>query len=465
MEILYKVKDRPPFGRLLLFAFQQILSIIAGTITLPLIVGNGMSQSAALLGASIGTIVYLLFTKFKSPVFLGSSFSFIGSMSAAFAGAASMSIGYVGLLLGALLSGLVYVVLSVVVKYAGTNWLNKVLPPVIIGPTVAIIGLTLAPQAISNLSLGNVFDPITGISVANTYLCIFIGLITLFITTIIAVYAKKTLRMIPFIIGIFLSYAIAAIFTGIGMATNNDALKIIDFSLFNNIQWLPDLSIVKAIQGFKEFKSAGEFFEYFGVIALSFIPISFVSFAEHIADHKNLSFIIGQDLLSDPGLSRTLLGDGVGSIVGATLGGCPNTTYGESISCVAVSKNASTITILAASFISIGIAFIGPLMTFFKTIPTCIVGGLSICLYGFIATSGFRMLKDVDFSEVKNIFVVSSILIVGVGGLAISFSHFTISPIAVALFIGINMNWILNFKKKKKPELVEENENSEDQTK
>ena len=463
MELTYRVKDRPPVGRLILFAFQQILSVIAGTITLPLVIGNGMSQSAALLGASIGTIVYLLFTKFKSPVLLGSSFSYVGSMSAAFAGAASMSIGYAGLLLGAILSGLIYVGLAFLTKYIGTKWIDKVMPPVVIGPTVAIIGLVLAPQAIFNLSKGSVLDPNTGASVANDYICILVGLITLFTATIVAVHAKGTLKMIPFIIGILVGYLVAAIFTWIGTATNNSSLMIIDFSLFKNIQWDPELSFLKAIDGFKEFKSAGEFFTYFGMIALAFIPISFVSFAEHIADHKNLSFIIGENLIEDPGLYRTLLGDGIGSIVGATLGGCPNTTYGESISCVAVSKNASTITILTASLISIVIAFIAPLMTFFKTIPTCIVGGLSICLYGFIATSGFRMLKDVDLNKPRNIFVVATILIVGVGGLAFNFNEFTISSVAIALALGVFMNVVLGIHSKKK-EPIEEN-NTEDNTK
>ena len=454
MELVYSIKDRPPFHKILLSAFQQILAIIAGTITLPVIVGNGMSQSAALLGAGVGTIVYLLITRFKSPVFLGSSFSFVGSMSAAFAGAASMSIGYVGLLIGAVLAGLVYVILSIIIKFAGTNWINKVMPPVIIGPTVAIIGLTLSPGAIDNLLKGSVIE--AGIPVANTYLCLLCGLVTLFVSVLVSVYAHKTFKLIPFIIGIVAGYLLALTLTLIGRATSNPQLLIIDLSIFNDISWIPDLSIIKAIDGFKEFTDAGEFFKYFGIIAAAYVPVSFVCFAEHIADHKNLSFIIEKNLLEDPGLSRTSLGDGLGSITGAILGGCPNTTYGESISCVALSKNASTITIFVASIIAIATSFIGPLMAIFKTIPTCVIGGLSICLYGFIATSGFQMLKSVDFTQSKNIFVVATILVTGVGGLAITIQNFVFSPIATALVMGILMNLVLNIKPRKKKE-VEDN--------
>ena len=449
MELIYQVKDRPPFFRNLLLGLQQVLAIIAGTITLPLIVGNGMSQSAALLGAAIGSIIYLLFTKFKSPVLLGSSFSFIGPMSYAFAGAATVMMGYSGLLIGAILIGIVYIGLAIAVKFAGTDWLNKVMPPVIIGPTVAIIGLSLAPQAIQNLSKGSVLDAASN-PVAHPLLCIFIGLIVLFTVAIISIYGKKMLRMVPFIIGILVGYIVGTIFTEIGLATGNEQLQIIDFSLYENIQWLPELSCIKGIKGFSDFADANEFFKYFGIVALSYIPVSFVSFAEHIADHKNLSFIIGSDLLKDPGLTRSLLGDGIGSIVGATIGGCPNTTYGESISCVAFSKNASTFTLLTASIISIGIAFIGPLMTFFATIPTCVVGGISICLYGFIATSGFRMFKDLDFNKPKNIIIVSTILVAGVGGLVINIDKFVVSPVAVSLILGILMNLVLNIKTKKK---------------
>lgn len=463
MELLYKVKDRPPVDKIIVFAIQQLLSILAGTITLPLIVGNGMSQSAALFGASVGTLLYLVITKFKSPVFLGSSFTYLGSMAAAFAGAATAAIGYFGVVLGAIMAGLVYVILSIIVRFTGTKWVSKIMPPVIIGPTVAIIALTLSPNAIRNITLGDVvFD---GVISANPYLCLFCGLFTLVVVVICACYGKKTIKLIPFIIGIISGYLLALVFTLIGNATGNKELMIINFEPLNNIKWIPDFTFIHVANGIKDFsngiQNAGE---YIGLIAITYVPVAFAVFAEHIADHKNISYIIEQDLLEDPGLSRTLMGDGVGSMVGAAFGGCPNTTYGESISCIAFSKNASIITIIATCFIGILISFFGPLMTLLSTIPTCIIGGVSIALYGFITISGFQMLKQVDLSEQKNIFVIATIFICGIGGLTIKFYHFEFSPVACALVAGILMNTLVNikFKKKEKEEPkseVEEQEN------
>lgn len=456
MELTYNIHDKPPVKKLILSAIQQLLAVIAGTIAMPIVVGHGMSQSAALLGAGIGTLVYLLITRFKSPVFLGSSFSFVGSLTAAFAGAASASIGYLGIVLGAFLGGLVYIILSIIVKHAGTKWIDKIAPPVIIGPTVAIIGLTLAPNAISNLLKGSVYNA-QGVAVASPYITLLCGLVTLFTSIVISVYAKKLIKLTPFIIWILAGYALASIFTIIGNACNVDALKIIDFSAFKSIRWIPDFTFVKAIQGIKDFESVGQFFSYFGLIAIAYIPVSFVCFTEHIADHKNLSFITGQNLLEEPGLDKTLCGDGTGSFVGAFFGGCPNTTYGESISCTALSRNASTITILVAACIAIVVSFVGPLMTFCQTIPACIIGGLSIALYGFIASSGFQMLAKVDMSDHRNIFIVSAILISGVGGLVIQFYEFRFSPVACALTLGILVNLLVNIKPRKTKLETEEN--------
>ena len=455
MELLYKVNDRPTLGKVVVFALQQLLSILAGTIAVPLIIGNGMSQSAALFGAAVGTLLYLLITKFKSPVFLGSSFTYLGSMSAAFAGAATAAIGFLGIILGAALCGVVYITLSIIVHFTGTKWIDKLMPPVIIGPVVAIIALTLSPNAIRNLGVGDVLE--NGVSTANVYICILCGMVTLIAAAIASVHGKKMIKLIPFIIGILAGYTVALIFTLIGNATSNPSLMIISFEPFKHIKWVPDFAFIKAFKGIRDFNSVGEFFSYFGLIAVSYVPVAFAVFAEHIADHKNISYIIEADLLKDPGLSRTLMGDGVGSIVGAFFGGCPNTTYGESISCIAFSKNASIVTIITTSLLAIAISFFGPLMTFLSTIPTCVVGGLSIALFGFIAISGFQMLKQVDLSQIKNIFVIATIFIFGIGGLTVKFYHFEFSPVACALIAGILMNLLVNIKpRKKNAEKVEE---------
>ena len=433
MNLVYGINDKPKFGQLLVFALQQVLAILAATIAVPAIIGNGMSQSAALFGAGVGTLVYQLFTKFKSPVFLGSSFAFIASMLAAFAGAVSAQAGYAGLIIGAAFAGLVYVVIALVIKVAGVQWINKLMPPVVIGPTVAIIGLSLAGNAVGDLSVGKV-------ATANPYVCLVCGLITLFAVVLVSTYGKKMSKLIPFIIGILIGYAAAAIFTVIGTVTNNDALKVIDFSVFANMSIfaVPEFTFVSAMQGLKEIDGA-----YIASVAVAYIPVAFVVFAEHIADHKNLSSIIGQDLLEQPGLHRTLLGDGIGSFAGALFGGCPNTTYGESVGCVAITRNASVITITTTAIMCIVISFFGPFVTFLASIPNCVMGGVCITLYGFIAVSGLKMLQQVDLNKNKNLFVAAIILICGIGGLSVTFGKVTLTSIACALILGIITNTLL----------------------
>lgn len=448
MKLTYGIHDKPKFGQLIIFAFQQLLAILAATIAVPTIVGNGMQQSAALFGAGVGTIVYLLFTKFRSPVFLGSSFAFIGSMLAAFAGAvSSVELGYLGLLIGALFAGLVYVVIAVIVKFAGVKWINKLMPAVVIGPTVSIIGLSLAGNAVSDLSLGKVLDA-EGNSVASPYVCLICGLVTLFTVMLCSAYGKKMVKLIPFILGILAGYLVAAIFTVIGNATDNPALQVIDFSVFHDMTLfsVPDFTFITAFKGIKELSGG-----YIATIAVAYVPVAFVVFAEHIADHKNLSTVIDKDLLEDPGLHRTLLGDGVGSVAGAIFGGCPNTTYGESVGCVAITGNASVVTILATAIMAMVISFFNPFVTFLATIPNCVMGGVCVTLYGFIAVSGLKMIQDVDLGLNKNLFVVATILICGIGGLVVSFGHVTLTSIACALILGILANILLSHAKEEEP--------------
>lgn len=498
MKMIYNVKDKPKFGQLIVFAFQQLLAIMAATIAVPMIVGNGMSTSAALFGAGVGTLIYVLFTKAKSPVFLGSSFAFLGAMFAAFGGAATAALGYFGLIIGAALAGLVYVVIALIVKFAGVKWINKIMPAVVIGPIVAIIGLSLAGNAIGDLTKvnytqdvdmavvqvaqvdtvnddgsitqipvalnedGTVNSGITlnqgedGTMTASTqpgspYVAIICGLVTLAVVMLCSVYGKKMMRLIPFIIGILAGYLCATIFYFIGKATGNAALMVIDYSaLINNFREigfssfiaLPDFSFIKAFGAFGEVNGS-----YIGTIAVAYIPVAFVVFAEHIADHKNLSSIIEQDLLEEPGLSRTLLGDGVGSMVGAFFGGCPNTTYGESIGCVAITKNASVSTIIVTAFEAIIISFIAPFVAFLSTIPSCVMGGVCIALYGFIAVSGLKMLQKVDLDDNRNLFTASVILVSGVGGFILTFGNITITTVACALILGILTNIMLSKKK------------------
>ncbi len=456
MKLVYQVKDRPPFGKTLVFALQQLLAILAATIAVPAVINSGipgaaMSQSAALFGAGVGTLVYLLFTKFRSPVFLGSSFAFIGSMLAAFAGGVSMSVGYLGLILGAAFAGLVYVIIALIVKKVGVNWINKLMPAVVIGPTVAIIGLSLAGNAIGDLTTGGLKNALGG-SICNSYVALVCGLVTLFTVIACSVYGKKMAKLIPFIIGILAGYAVAAIFTAIGYAAKADALKVIDFTKFKNMQWYPDFAFAEAFKGNYNFGEGGSFGTYLVTIAVAYAPVAFVVFAEHIADHKNLSSIIEKDLLTDPGLDKTLLGDGIGSLAGAFFGGCPNTTYGESVGCVAITGNASVATIFATAIMAIVASFVAPFVTFLATIPNCVMGGVCITLYGFIAVSGLKMIQEVDLGNNKNLFVVSVILIAGIGGLTLNFGKVTITSVACALILGIITNVLCSIGGKKEEE-------------
>ena len=434
MNLTYGIKDKPKFGQTIIFAFQQLLAIIAATIAVPSIIGNGMSQTAALFGAGVGTLTYLLFTKFRSPVFLGSSFAFLGSMSAAFAGAVSLEAGYVGLIIGAAFAALVYVVFALLVKTAGVGWINKLMPPVVIGPTVAIIGLSLAGNAIGDLTTGAVS--------ASNYVCILCGLVTLFVTMYFSVYGKKMARLIPFILGILAGYVVSLLFTVIGTKTGNANLVVINFGLFDSMKWVPDFTFVTALKGVKDVDGA-----YVATVAVAYIPVALVVFAEHLADHKNLSTIVGVDLLTDPGLDRTLLGDGIGSFMGSIFGGCPNTTYGESIATTAVSGNASVVTIATTAVLAILISFFGPFATFLATIPGCVMGGVCMTLYGFIAVSGLKMIQDVDLNDNRNLMVVCVILVAGVGGLSVSFGKISLTTVACALILGILTNTMLKSSK------------------
>ncbi|MBO5927739.1 MAG: uracil-xanthine permease, partial [Clostridia bacterium] len=292
--LVYQVNQKPPFGKNLIFAFQQFLAIIAATILVPVLAdktGVYLSQSAALLGAGVGTIIYLLLTKFKSPVFLGSSFAFIFPLSIA------VAYGYLGIFLGAVFAGLVYLLLALIVKVAGTNWITKLMPPVVIGPTVALIGLSLSGSAMNNVM--NTAGGPAGYNLVS----ILIGIVTFLITIIVSVKGKKGLRLFPFVIGVLGGYVLAVILTLIGKAANVSYLQLVSFEPFAKIadikEWLPNLTFLGI---FKEGASKLDGFAGVVSIFVTFAPVALVVFAEHIADHKNISTIIGTDLLKDPGL-------------------------------------------------------------------------------------------------------------------------------------------------------------------
>lgn len=469
-KLIYDIGDRPKFGQMLIFALQQLLAILAATIAVPTIIGLPTEIPAAILGAGVGTLVYQLFTKFKSPVFLGSSFAFLSSLGVAIA------YGYCGIILGSVVAGLVYVVIALIIHFTGTAWVDKLMPPVIIGPTVALIGLSLSGAAMGDIVRANA----TTLYGTNNLVALLCGLIAFF--TIVICSTQKRVRMarlIPFILGIIAGYAAAAIFTLIGMATECEYLMIVNFQpiidnfvnadgSFRGLAAFVDYPHLAVFEGIKELVTGNLSPEILAAnpnatllnmggiaeVVIAFLPVALVVFAEHIADHKNLSTIIDRDLIKEPGLSRTLLGDGVGSIAGTVFGICPNTTYGESVGCIAITRNASISTITTTAIMCIILSFFSPLMTILQTIPSCVMGGVCLTLYGFIAVSGLKMFKNLDLENNRNLFVVSSILISGIGGLAIHIPYaiaengaitntIQITSIATALIIGIITNSIL----------------------
>ena len=449
MKLVYDVSDKPKFSKTIVFALQQMIAIMAATLLVPMIVssyGLVADPAAALFGAGIGTLVYIFFTKKKSPVFLGSSFTFLG----AYAASIGHNFGYLGIIIGVLFAGLVYVVIGIIIKAVGSGWVNKLMPAVIIGPIVALIGLSLSGTA-------------TGWMASNggdnySLLTILVGAVTFFAIVIASVKGSQNIKLIPFIVGIGVGYVFALILTLIGKAAGNEAMQILSFDSFKSafvpfsvasIVKMPDFFFLKAIQekGWEALSAAD-----IGSIALIYVPIGVVELAQHIADHKNLGNIINKDLITDPGLDNTLFGDGVGSIVGSIFGGAANTTYGESIGCVAITGNASIISIITAAIGCMVLSFFTPFVALINSIPKCVMGGACVALYGFIAVSGLQMLRKVDLNNSKNLFIVSGILVTGIGGLTLQFGFnemtqgpvLTVTSLAVALIFGIITNLIVN---------------------
>ena len=421
MKLVYNVSDKPKFSQTLIFGFQQMIAIMAATLLVPMIVsGYGLDAdpAAALFGAGVGTLIYILFTQKKSPVFLGSSFTFLG----AYAASIGMNYGYWGVIIGVAFAGLVYVVIAIIIKAIGSGWVNKLMPNVIIGPIVALIGLSLSSTATSWI-MGNGGN--TAYGEGYNWASIIVGLLTFFVIVLASTKGTKNMKLIPFIIGVGAGYIIALIMTVVGQFANIESMQIMDFKPFvdtftpfsiKSIVDYPKFFFLKALETKGQYPLDAA---AIGNIAMIYVPIGIVELAQHIADHKNLSSIIEKDLITDPGLDKTLLGDGLGSIAGSFFGGAANTTYGESIGCVAITRNAS------------------------------------IAMYGFIAVSGLQMIQRVDLNKSENLFVVASILVCGIGGLYFGFGHngitkgalLEITSLAAALIVGLITNLIVNIGK------------------
>lgn len=428
------VNEKPKLLQWIILAFQHVFAMFGATVLVPILVNQGiaaagfegevLSIAVALVTAGIGTLIYILCTKAKSPVFLGSSFAFISPIIAAYiAGASSgnTSDGIAAAMTGILVVGLVYIIVSFIIRLIGTNWINKLLPPVVIGPMIMIIGLGLASSAVNNIGIGAGVETIEWKGVIA-------ALVTFLTTAIIMVRGKGFIKIIPFLIGIIVGYIVSI------------ALGLVDFAPIADAAWfqLPNFKIP-----FASYKPNL-------MIALTMAPIALVTMAEHIGDHTALSAIIGKDLLKNPGLQNTLLGDGVATVVAGILGGPANTTYGENTSVVGMTKIASVWVIGLAAIFAIILGFLGKFTALVQTIPSAVLGGISLLLYGFIAVNGLKVLiqNQVDFRKNKNIIVASSMLVLGLGGAIITFKtsgSMTVpfSGMSLAAVAGILLNLLL----------------------
>lgn len=412
--LLLDVEEKPLFAKGLLLSFQHIFAMFGATVLVPILLG--MPVSVALFASGIGTLIYQVATKAKVPVYLGSSFAYITAMQIAIQ---QMGGDVSAAQTGVIISGIVYVLVAIAIHFAGTNWIDKLLPPIVIGPMIMVIGLGLSSSAVANAGFAEDGD------VRN----IVVAVATFLITALVQTRAKGFFKIIPFLVGIIGGYIVAVLF------------GIVDFTPVLEAQWfeLPDLYLPFETSLFESYNL------YFGPETWAIVPIVLVTISEHIGDHTVLGKIVGRNFLKDPGLSRTLIGDGVATAVSAFIGGPANTTYGENTGVIGLTRVASVSVIRNAAIIAIILAFLGKFTALISTIPNAVVGGMSILLYGIIASNGLKVMieEQIDFNQVRNLIIASAMLVIGLGGAVLDLGYLTFSGTALSAIVGIVLNLIL----------------------
>ena len=420
VDLLLDVDQRPSAGKGILLSFQHVFAMFGATILVPLILG--MPVSVALFASGVGTLIYMIATGFRVPVYLGSSFAFITAMSLAMK---EMGGDVSAAQTGVILTGLVYVLVAASVRFAGTKWIDKLLPPIIIGPMIIVIGLGLAGSAVTN----------AGLVADGNWKNALVAVVTFLIAAFINTKGKGFLRIIPFLFAIIGGYLFAL------------TLGLVDFTPVLKANWFE-------IPGFYlPFSTGGAFKEYnlyFGPETIAILPIAIVTISEHIGDHTVLGQICGRQFLKEPGLHRTLLGDGIATSVSAFLGGPANTTYGENTGVIGMTRIASVSVIRNAAFIAIALSFLGKFTALISTIPNAVLGGMSILLYGVIASNGLKVLikERVDFAQMRNLIIASAMLVLGLGGAILKLGPVTLSGTALSAMTGIILNLILPYENK-----------------
>ena len=413
-NLLFDVHEKPaPFQGILL-SFQHVFAMFGATILVPLILG--MPVSVALFASGIGTLIYQVATQFKVPVYLGSSFAYISAMALAIK---EMGGDISAAQTGIFFVGLIYVLIAGLVKAIGTKWIDTLLPPVVIGPMIIVIGLGLANSAVT--SAGFVAD--------GDWKNVVVAIVTFLIAAFVNTKGKGFAKIVPFLIAIIGGYIVALL------------LGLVDFTPVLEAAWfeLPGFYLPFETGVFKSYNF------YFGPEMVAILPIAVVTVAEHIGDHTVLSQICGRQFLKNPGLSRTLIGDGVATAVSALIGGPANTTYGENTGVIGMTRIASVSVIRNAALIAIAFSFLGKFTALISTIPSAVLGGMSILLYGVIASNGLKVLIEgrVDFGQVRNLIVASSMLVLGLGGAVLNIGAITLSGTALSAIVGIILNLVL----------------------
>ena len=420
VDLLLDVDQRPSAGKGILLSFQHVFAMFGATILVPLILG--MPVSVALFASGVGTLIYMIATGFRVPVYLGSSFAFITAMSLAMK---ELGGDVSAAQTGVILTGFIYVLVAASVRFAGTKWIDKLLPPIIIGPMIIVIGLGLAGSAVTN----------AGLVADGNWKNALVAVVTFLIAAFINTKGKGFLRIIPFLFAIIGGYLFAL------------TLGLVDFTPVLKANWFE-------IPGFYlPFNTGGAFKEYnlyFGPETIAILPIAIVTISEHIGDHTVLGQICGRQFLKEPGLHRTLLGDGIATSVSAFLGGPANTTYGENTGVIGMTRIASVSVIRNAAFIAIALSFLGKFTALISTIPNAVLGGMSILLYGVIASNGLKVLikERVDFGQMRNLIIASAMLVLGLGGAILKLGPVTLSGTALSAMTGIILNLILPYENK-----------------
>ncbi len=419
VEMMIDVNEKPKPAQWILLSFQHVFAMFGATVLVPILTGYPIST--ALFASGVGTLVYSLITKFKVPVYLGSSFAYIGAVNIA---VAAMNGSKDASQTGLFLIGVIYVLVAIIIRYTGKNWIEKLLPPIVIGPMIAVIGLGLASSAVKNAGFIQDGNPRV----------MAVAIITFIATALISTKAKGFFKIIPFLCGILIGYVAAVVFNIIDYEPVNKVLA--SGSFFS----LPEFILPVKIGSMQNFNF------YFGPETMAILPVAIVTISEHIGDHTVLGKICGKDFLRDPGLDKTLMGDGVATSISALLGGPANTTYGENTGVIGMTRVSSVYVTCGAAVIAIVLSCLSLVSAYIRTIPDAVLGGMGIILYGVIASNGLRVLIDnqVDFTKQRNLIIASAMLVIGIGGALLPLGNFvTLSGTALSAVIGILLNLIL----------------------